>query len=179
MQFVSNNIFPIFIALFSGSMLFWSIFGNRIRGIKEVDCPATLQLVNHKNALVLDVREDAEYKLGHILNSMLIPLGKLNGRIGELEKYKERPIVVVCRSGSRSGTACAALGKKGDARAIKALEKVAQFDAHFSGSSGESSNPWAYDHTGGGSDYWAEESNVTYPVREAARGAIEAIKQKA
>lgn len=113
MQFIINNILPIFIALFSGGMLFWSAFGNRIRGIKEVDYTAALQLINHKNALVLDVREEGEYKLGHILNSMLIPLGKLNERMGELEKYKERPIVVVCRSGNRSGTACAALGKRG------------------------------------------------------------------
>lgn len=113
MQFVSNNIFPILIALFSGCMLLWSIFGNRIRGIKEVDATAALQLINHKNAVVLDVREDDEYKAGHVLNSMLIPLGKLKERVGELEQYKEQPVVVVCRSGNRSGTACAMLGKQG------------------------------------------------------------------
>ena len=117
MQFISNNIFPIFIALSSGALLLWSVFGNRIRGIREVDCTAALQLINHKNALVLDVREDSEYQLGHILNSSLVPLGKLGERIGELEKYKERPIVVVCRSGNRSGTACAMLGKLGFAQA--------------------------------------------------------------
>lgn len=117
MQFIISNILPITIALFSGGMLFWSVFGNRIRGIKEVDCAAALQLINHKNALVLDVREEDEYKLGHILDSMLIPLVKLNERIGELEKYRERPIVVVCRSGQRSGTACAILGKHGFAQA--------------------------------------------------------------
>jgi len=112
-QFIINNILPISIALFSGAMLFWLVFGNRIRGIKEVDCTAALQLINHKNALVLDVREDGEYKLGHILNSRQIPLGKLNERIGELEKYREQPIVVVCRTANRSGAACAALGKHG------------------------------------------------------------------
>ncbi len=118
MQFVSNNILQISIALFSGAMLFWSLFGNRIRGIKEVDCTAALQLINHKDALVLDVRNDEEYKAGHILNSTPIPLGKLNERIGELEKHRERPIVVVCRSGSRSGAACATLGKHGFAQAF-------------------------------------------------------------
>ena len=113
MQFIINNILPISIALLSGAMLFWSIFNNRIRGVKEVDCTAALQLINHKNALVLDVREDGEYKLGHILNSTHIPVGKLNERIGELEKYKEQPIVVVCRTSNRSGVACAELGKRG------------------------------------------------------------------
>ena len=113
MQFISSNIIPILIALFSGAMLLWSLFGNRMRGVKEVDTVAALQLINHKNALVLDVREPNEYETGHVLNSRLIPLGKLKERIGELEKYKDQSIVVVCRSGNRSGTACYLLGKQG------------------------------------------------------------------
>ena len=113
MQFISNNFFPIIIALLSGFMLLWSLFGNRIRGIQEVDYTAALQLINHKNALILDVREETEYRDGHLLNARLIPLGALKERIGELEKYKDQPMVVVCRSGNRSGSACAMLGKQG------------------------------------------------------------------
>ena len=116
MQFISNNFFPIVIAILSGAMLFWSVFGNRIRGIKEVDSIAALQLINHKNAMVLDVREDGEYKAGHVLDAKQIPLGKLKERIGELEKYRNVPIVVVCRSGMRSATACVLLGKQGFAQ---------------------------------------------------------------
>jgi len=116
-QFISNNFLPIIIAVLSGFMLLWSLFGNRIRGIKEVDYTAALQLINHKNALILDVREETEYRDGHLLNARLIPLGKLKERIGELEKYKDQPIVVVCRSGNRSGSACAMLGKQGFAQA--------------------------------------------------------------
>lgn len=113
MQFVSNNILPISIAVISGIMLLWSLFGNRFRGIKEVNSAAALQLINHKNAIVLDVRESGEYDAGHVLNAKLLPLGKLKERIGELEKYKDQPIVVMCRSGNRSGTACFILGKQG------------------------------------------------------------------
>ena len=113
MQFISHNLIPICIAFFSGAMLLWSLFGNRLRGIKEVDTVAALQLINHKNALVLDVREQSEYDTGHILNSRLIPVGKIKERVGELEKYKDQPIVAVCRSGIRSATACAVLGKQG------------------------------------------------------------------
>jgi rhodanese-related sulfurtransferase len=94
-------------------MLFWSIFGNRIRGIKEVNSAEALQLINHKNAIILDVREDSEFKSGHILNAKWIPLGKLAQRIGELERYREQSIVVVCRSGNRSASACSTLGKQG------------------------------------------------------------------
>ena len=66
---------------------------------------------------MLDVREPNEYESGHVLNSRLVPLGKLKERMGELEKFKEQPIVVVCRSGNRSGTACYLLGRKGFSQA--------------------------------------------------------------
>jgi rhodanese-related sulfurtransferase len=115
-QFIINNILPIFIAVVSGAMLLWSFFGNRFRGIKEVDSAAALQFINHKNAVVLDVREPSEYDAGHVLNSRLIPLGKLKERMGELKKHKDQPIVVMCRNGNRSGTACLLLGKQGFAQ---------------------------------------------------------------
>lgn len=117
LQFLQNNFWIFILALTSGIMLFWSFFGNRLRGIKEVDHIAAMQLINHKNALMLDVREQSEYAAGHVVNSKLIPLGKLKERIGELEKYRERPIVVICRSGQRSASACALLGKQGFAQA--------------------------------------------------------------
>jgi rhodanese-related sulfurtransferase len=116
-QFVISNILPITIAFISGVMLLWSFFGNRFRGVKEVDPPGALQLINHKDAIVLDVRERSEYDAGHVLNSKFIPLGKLKERMGELEKYKDHPIVVICRSGNRSGTACFLLAKQGFAQA--------------------------------------------------------------
>lgn len=113
MQYLQDNIWMVMITVTSGLMLLWSFFGNRIRGLKEVNTVEAIELINHKNALVLDVREDSEYKNGHILNAKWIPLGSLSGRTGELEKYREQPIVVVCRSGNRSASACATLGKLG------------------------------------------------------------------
>jgi rhodanese-related sulfurtransferase len=100
------------IAASSGMMLLWSFLGNRLRGVKEVDNAAALQLINHKNALILDVREESEFHAGHIRGAKLIPLIKLKERIGELERYREQPIVVVCRSGNRSSTASALLGNR-------------------------------------------------------------------
>jgi rhodanese-related sulfurtransferase len=117
MQYLQNNIWMVMIAFTSGLMLLWSLFGNRLRGIKDVNSAEALQLINHKNAIILDVRQESEYKSGHVLNSKLIPLGNLAGRIGELERYRELPIVVVCRSGNRSASACATLGKLGFAQA--------------------------------------------------------------
>lgn len=116
MQFVQSNIWLILIALASGIMLLWSLVGNRLRGVKEVDCAGALQLINHKEAAVLDVREAEEFSGGHLLNAKHIPLGKLRERVGELERQREKPLLVVCRSGQRSATACAVLGREGFAQ---------------------------------------------------------------
>jgi rhodanese-related sulfurtransferase len=58
-------------------------------------------------ALVVDVREPAEWDAGHISGSLLIPLGELGARVGELPR--DRRMVIVCRTGSRSGYAADAL----------------------------------------------------------------------
>ena len=113
MQFIRDNIGLVLVACFSGVMLLWPLLGNRLRGLKEVGTAEALQLINHKNALVLDVREENEFNMGHVLNSRLIPLGKIEERIGELERYREKPVIVVCRSGQRTTAACVLLGKRG------------------------------------------------------------------
>ena len=112
-QFLLDNLLTLSVTFISGYMLFWSYFGNRILGVKETDTVRAMQLINRNNALVLDVREQGEYDGGHIINSRLIPARQVKERIGELEKYRNRPIVVVCRSGSRAVPITSWLGKQG------------------------------------------------------------------
>ena len=94
-------------------MMFSGGLGSRMRGYKEIGPVESVQLLNHQDAVLVDVREDAEYKEGHILDAIHIPLGKLADRMAELEKFRERPIIVGCRSGHRSASACAKLRKSG------------------------------------------------------------------
>lgn len=60
---------------------------------------------------MLDVREPSEWAEGHVAGSKHIPLGQLSGRMRELDPSQE--IIVICRSGNRSGLACELLGEKG------------------------------------------------------------------
>ena len=53
-------------------------------------------------AFVLDVRETYEWNEGHIPNATLIPLGTLPNQLASVPK--DKPIVVICRSGNRSQT---------------------------------------------------------------------------
>lgn len=112
MEFIQDNLLLVIAAAASGLMLLWSFFGSRVSGIEAVDTFEATRLMN-ADALVLDVREDNEWAVGHIPNARHIRLGELANRLGELEKFKDKPIVVYCRSGHRSARACALLKKSG------------------------------------------------------------------
>jgi rhodanese-related sulfurtransferase len=112
-QFVQHNIWLILLAVSSGIMLIWPAFGRRFSGVNDVGALEATQLINHRDALVLDVREEKEYSAGHIANAKHIPLGQLASRVQDLEKYRDKPIVVNCRSGARSASACGILKKQG------------------------------------------------------------------
>lgn len=71
------------------------------------------QSMNHQGALLLDVREPEEYAALHAPQAKLIPLGEVSTRMKEIEAYKTKDIVVVCRSGRRSAKAVAILKDAG------------------------------------------------------------------
>ena len=113
LEFVTNH-WDLFLALvIILFMMFGGGLGSRLRGFSQVSALEAVQLLNHNDAVLLDVREDSEFKDGHIIDAMHIPLGKLGERMGELEKFREKSIIVSCRSGHRSSSACARLRKNG------------------------------------------------------------------
>tara|TARA_R110002049_G_scaffold59729_10_gene161334 strand:- start:2880 stop:3293 length:414 start_codon:yes stop_codon:yes gene_type:complete len=64
-----------------------------------------INTVNAEGGVFLDLRDAAEYKKGHIVGSLNIPAAKLAARVAELEKYKDKPIILVCKMGQQSGAA--------------------------------------------------------------------------
>ena len=112
LKFVTDNIFLVAVAFASGAMLVWPAVRRGAAGASVSTLQATL-LINQQNALVLDVREAAEYEKGHMLNARNIAFSELEGRAAEIEKHKAKPVIVVGDDDSRSGRAAAALRKQG------------------------------------------------------------------
>lgn len=112
MQFLQDNWMLVVLAVVSGAMLVWSFVSARLSGVEQADTLKATRLYND-DALVLDVREDKEYAAGHIPKAKHIPLGQLAGRLNELDKFKNKPVLVTCRSGQRSARACGMLKKAG------------------------------------------------------------------
>jgi|TARA_B110000902_G_scaffold193132_1_gene218833 rhodanese-related sulfurtransferase len=71
------------------------------------------ELLNNKQVVMIDVREQGERNKHRIEGTIFIPLGQLEGRMSELVQYKDSAIVMQCRSGRRSGVAAKTLIKAG------------------------------------------------------------------
>lgn len=112
-EFITNHIIlsGAFVAILT--LLIIDMFGAKLKGYASATPSEATQMINREDAVVLDIREDNEFHSGHIVNAIHIPLGFLKDRQAELEKYKTRPIIAACRSGSRSGQACSLLKKAG------------------------------------------------------------------
>lgn len=83
---------------------------------QDISPRETLELCQRDSSVVLlDVRTCEEYnnELGHVANTMLIPVQELEQRIGELQQFKGKTIVAICRSGNRSGVAASLLSRHG------------------------------------------------------------------
>lgn len=113
LDFLQQNIYLVAIAAVSGGMLLFMTF-NRPGGSRNGITPtqATL-LINRENAQVIDVSEPDEYTAGHLPESRNIPLARLEERVGELEKLKDTPLILVCQTGARTAGALAQLQKLG------------------------------------------------------------------
>jgi len=64
-----------------------------------------INLVNAEDGLFLDLRDAGDFKQGHIVGAVNIPASKIPDRMAELEKYRDKPIVLVCKMGQQSGAA--------------------------------------------------------------------------
>jgi rhodanese-related sulfurtransferase len=94
----------------SGGALLWPAL--QPRGKRATALQVT-QLLNRGKATLVDVRGSDEFAAGHLRDAKNIPLADLASRIGELEKSKNRTVVLICESGARSDKAARQLAAAG------------------------------------------------------------------
>lgn len=111
--FTSNNTLLVAAIVIVSLMLIYSLVGEKLRGYSSVSPAESTRMINHDDAVIIDVRENNEYSDGHIINSIHIPLTSLKTRLNSIEKHKSQKVIVACRSGHRSSQACATLKKEG------------------------------------------------------------------
>jgi|TARA_B100001250_G_scaffold11860_2_gene10339 rhodanese-related sulfurtransferase len=110
LTFIGNH--PLLVSLFVVLLMLF-IRNEVVRGGPAIATQELVALVNQEEAVILDVRPKEEFGEGHIVGAINIPYDKLDDRFSELNRFKEKALVVVCKMGQHSGAAGLLLKKHG------------------------------------------------------------------
>ena len=95
----------------------------------KIDSTKTVELANEtKETLVIDVRGADAYEKGHLANAINIPFDDFEGKISDLEGYKDQTIVLICNTGNKSGKAGQMLVDKGFTKIYNAEDGMEEYD---------------------------------------------------
>ena len=102
MTFFTNyiNLVLIAIALISGGMLLWPSLRQGGRG--GVSAGEATQLINRRNAVVLDLRNADDFSKGHLPSARNLQFSELEAKVGQFVKNKSNPVLLVCQDGQQS-----------------------------------------------------------------------------
>ena len=104
---LSGAVLFVFIALFIVELL-------RLNRVRRMITPAdATQLINRQRAEVLDLRSQEQFKAGHIIAATNVSEQELTSTSKKLEKFKQKPLVIVCQNGVTSQKIAALLAKRG------------------------------------------------------------------
>ena len=82
--------------------LFLFAYSEMNKGGKKIEPNELTRLVNKENAILIDLRKKEDYENGHIMTALNYPHQEFDNQMHELDKFKERPIILVCDMGRNS-----------------------------------------------------------------------------
>lgn len=115
-----NNLALLAVAIVSGGLLAWPAISRSAAG-KTVNATTATQLINRRGAVVVDIRDAAEYAKGHLPQARSAPTAEIPARAAGLAKDKSVPIIIVTQTGQGASKAQGALKDAGYSE-IYALE---------------------------------------------------------
>jgi len=111
-EFFGNHVLLVTALVGIIIMLVAGEIQQRIGGAKDVGPVDATRMLNHENAVMIDMRKDKDYQAGHIVNAIHLPEFN-DSTMKRLEKFRKRPLIVYCRSGQQSAGVCSKLRKQG------------------------------------------------------------------
>jgi rhodanese-related sulfurtransferase len=108
-------ILVITLMLASGGVLSSVVNAQTTPNYTDITVDNAYRMIQHPspNQLILDVRNQSEYDMGHLYNAVLVPLYELNDSINELKTHLNSQVIVYCASGVRSAKASQILADAG------------------------------------------------------------------
>ncbi|MBM7061083.1 rhodanese-like domain-containing protein [Pseudomonas sp. UL073] len=104
-HYVLSGLFAVLLALL--------IVTELNKGGKSLSTRELTALVNSENGVVIDIRPSKDFSAGHIVNALNMPQDKVAERISELDKYKDKTLIVVDSMGQHAGTVSRQLKQAG------------------------------------------------------------------
>ncbi|MCH1921521.1 rhodanese-like domain-containing protein [Shewanella sp. A3A] len=90
-----------------------TLFKMAFSKVKTINTQEATMLINKQEAVVIDVRGKDEFRKGHIVNAVNMPMADIKNSRANLEKHKSKPIILVCNAGMTSSQAAQILVKDG------------------------------------------------------------------
>ena len=111
-EFAGNHLLLVtaFVAILA--MLAGVELRHRLGKVRDIAPAEAIRLINHENAVLVDMRNDKDYRDGHIVNAVQVPADNKEAT-GKLDKYRDRPLIICCRSGNQSHKLSTELSKQG------------------------------------------------------------------
>lgn len=81
------------------------VFTESRKGGASISTHVAVKMINKENAAVIDIRQKKEFSTGHITNAINIPYADMDRRLGELEKHRNKPVIIVCNLGQTASGA--------------------------------------------------------------------------
>lgn len=116
LAFVTHHPYLVAAWILTLVLLLW--YESR-KGGRSVTPSEAVSLINRSDAVVVDIRSKKEWADGHITDALNVPMADLDKRIAELNKHKEKPIIVVCNLGQTAGAATKKLKAAGFAQVTR------------------------------------------------------------
>ena len=103
-QFVVAQWQLVLIFVLSGGMILWPIFQRKMSGAVDITVNQLTRMINDEKAVVIDIRETKEFVDGKVPGALHVPLSQLRDRLADLDRNKERPVIVYDARGPRAAS---------------------------------------------------------------------------
>ena len=110
-EFIGNH--PGLFAAFGAVVGMLAFITFQSSGVRKLSPAEATGKMNRDDAVVLDVRSEAEFQAGHVVGAINIPLTQIQSSLSRIQKHREKPLITICATGQRSGTACKQLKQAG------------------------------------------------------------------
>ncbi len=85
-------------------LLYVFMFTEKQKGGKSISLHEATRLINSGEAVFIDVREKSDYSAGHIVDAISMPFAQVKDKASDLNKYKEKKLILVDKAGQHAGS---------------------------------------------------------------------------